>query len=632
MTVSELTSLLAELQGETRWLRDAAPALRGLLGPGPAAGRPGGASGAGGDGGSRDPQALLAGEDPAWSQFLAHAEQLALFKYPVAVLFGPSGAGKSSFFRTFSGLPVPVSPAIRPTTFASLASVPGDLRENEVAGMFPGFRVAPLDPDQASLSANLGDPATPAGLLFFTPGRGPALPLVLVDVPDFNTVETLNRQKAEAMVRRAEVVLFLVYKEGYADERTVEQLLFCCQRAAMLLFLLTKTTPEEGRAIWPDLLAKLSRRDDFAGRRPDGRSAYEFLARATAYASPPLAPGETPTALPLDPAAPPLAEALQSRSPRHLQLESLHLALEGGREAGERLVARVAERASRLAGLTRRLEAGLREEFLEAGLQEFPIGDMFITLSNLAHEELKERNWATRALYYLNLPGRKAAERLRKRLGDQEAAFQKLKAAEGEGVRRHAAQLAKTWRVLALEEPELFQGLGGLDEPRVHRYLDHLLEVPLPPLPPDWNSILAEICRQWMADNSSKALQLSVLSGTITAVMGGVFVTVDVLLGGPLTSTLLAGPAGAVVGQLMGQLIVDYQLEMAVRQAHESWRKARGRQLVAHTREHFARPLLLDPVAAKIAELEGGGMARFQEGLARLGDDLTRLAGLVGCC
>lgn len=570
--------------------------------------------------------AELARRHPAWSQFTAKCREIAVWKYPVAALFGPSGAGKSTFFRALTGLEVPTSPALRPTTFASLAAAPPDLDATLAAKMFAGFDLAQAPADKAGLDQLLTRRDTPADRLYLAYPPGRALPFVLVDVPDFNTVERANRDKAEAVARRAEAILFLVYKEGYADEQTADMLLFCCQRAAHLAYVLTKATAAEARVIWPDLLAKMARREEFAAARPDGRTALQFLSQVSPYYSPPLTGGGDPGAEPLEPGAPPLADSLQSRSPQRLQLSTLSGALAAGLGVGRRLIDEAADLNRRLETAHQVLEEALDREFDGGYPLEFPVGDLLATLSDLAHEHLKRAGVASRALYWLNWPGRAAAKQIRARLSAKKDDLSKLAGAEAESLGRIAAGLAKSWRIAALGEPTLYGRFARLDEPAIQAALDDLGQCELPPIPPEWEGVLAGICERWIADNPTKARTLALISGTITGVMGGVFATADVLLGGPLTTTLLTAPVGAAVGQLLGQLIEDYQLEQAVREAAGRWQERRVEQLAAHLTEHFARPLWLDTWRRCRDQLAELPLAELGSTLKSLDGELTLLA------
>ena len=88
-----------------------------------------------------------------------------------------------------------------------MAAVPHHIGDSErLAGLFPGYsQIVKLDSREDY--EKLKERDTPLDLLFYS-WNDPVLehcvlPLVLVDAPDFNTIEDKNWKKAEHMLARA---------------------------------------------------------------------------------------------------------------------------------------------------------------------------------------------------------------------------------------------------------------------------------------------------------------------------------------------------------------------------------------------------------------------------------------------
>src|SRR5690606_22842875 len=104
-----------------------------------------------------------------------------------------------------------------------------------LARLFPGFVLAPLE-DIQELRRPGADDSRLLYVSYSSDAAAQPLPLVLVDVPDFNTVEQANWDKADRVLDRAEVVVFVVFGDGYKDERVVSELARCCRKAGFLAY------------------------------------------------------------------------------------------------------------------------------------------------------------------------------------------------------------------------------------------------------------------------------------------------------------------------------------------------------------------------------------------------------------
>lgn len=114
----------------------------------------------------------------------------------VVLLLGPTGAGKSTIFNTLVGHAASPTSVLRPTTRTAIvlahpADIPS-LREGSLARV-DGERIR------------------------FLPDPGVAQGLAIIDAPDIDSVETANRELAEALVEVADLCLFVTTASRYAD-------------------------------------------------------------------------------------------------------------------------------------------------------------------------------------------------------------------------------------------------------------------------------------------------------------------------------------------------------------------------------------------------------------------------------
>ncbi len=132
----------------------------------------------------------------------------------------------------------------------------------------------------------------PAGVVFFrspSPGSLDRGASVLADVPDFNSLESRNWERAEKLLRQAEVVVFLLTPDTYADQVTIRELERACRIAARMIVVFTKVLVQRHLRGTknPGQMERFDRVEiadlnhsfgvSFASRRGDGKTLLEFF-------------------------------------------------------------------------------------------------------------------------------------------------------------------------------------------------------------------------------------------------------------------------------------------------------------------------------------------------------------------
>jgi energy-coupling factor transporter ATP-binding protein EcfA2 len=112
----------------------------------------------------------------------------------LVVILGSTGSGKSSLINALAGRALSPSGVLRPTTRRPIAIG-----------------------DRDDLGGRMGTLAQRTGLDMRT-GEGARRGLVLVDAPDFDSVELDNREKAMELLEVADLVIFVTTATRYADQ------------------------------------------------------------------------------------------------------------------------------------------------------------------------------------------------------------------------------------------------------------------------------------------------------------------------------------------------------------------------------------------------------------------------------
>ncbi|QSB17039.1 50S ribosome-binding GTPase [Natronosporangium hydrolyticum] len=147
--------------------------------------------------------------EPAQQVSVRASERLALSRlHTVVAIAGPTGSGKSTMFNALAGMTISPVGVRRPTTSGVYACVWGSPTDAapvlDWVGVPPSKRFtreSPLDADDQ------------AGL------RG----LVLLDLPDFDSIERDHAAEVERLLARVDLVIWVVDPQKYADQSLHEQ-------------------------------------------------------------------------------------------------------------------------------------------------------------------------------------------------------------------------------------------------------------------------------------------------------------------------------------------------------------------------------------------------------------------------
>lgn len=208
--------------------------------------------------------------DPDVVQYAEHvrdkadARMLHGTTHTVAALLGATGSGKSSMANALIGSTVATTGVRRPTTSTTLACVFGS---EDATPLLDWLEI----PNRHLVSkSGAADDATDAGALASLDG------LVLLDVPDHDSVAVAHRLEMERIAEHADLLLWVTDPEKYADAALHRYLQLLDAHGAVTVMVLNKAdtlSAEEAAACQKDLRRLLT--DDGIG------GAQVFLASAS---------------------------------------------------------------------------------------------------------------------------------------------------------------------------------------------------------------------------------------------------------------------------------------------------------------------------------------------------------------
>ncbi len=193
-------------------------------------------------------------------------------EHTVVALAGATGSGKSSVLNAVAGEEIAAPGVRRPTTSHALAAVWGPGAEPLLDWLEVGRRHEMAQAPAADPGAP-GTAATPAAKGLFRRHRTPAgitTGLVLLDLPDHDSVVTEHRVRAERLVERADLLVWVVDPQKYADaalhERYLRPLAGRADVVVVALNQVDRLTDAETDAMLADL-RRLVKADGLDGAR-----------------------------------------------------------------------------------------------------------------------------------------------------------------------------------------------------------------------------------------------------------------------------------------------------------------------------------------------------------------------------
>lgn len=187
--------------------------------------------------------------------------------FPLIVcLIGGTGTGKSTLFNSFAGATLSSVGIRRPSTLKAVVLAHEENR--------PQLELCPHLAGQG-----------PSGAVLITHRNEDLRRVILVDTPDFDSVELANRFIADDYFALGDVIIFVTSQEKYADLKGLQMWRRARQWGKKTLFVLNKTESREAYDDFHRLVSQLDfesapiqveHLDDFPKQIPGLRSRPEF--------------------------------------------------------------------------------------------------------------------------------------------------------------------------------------------------------------------------------------------------------------------------------------------------------------------------------------------------------------------
>ena len=179
----------------------------------------------------------LAEELPKRLAILSYKQSMT---YLWLVFVGGTGTGKSTLFNAFYGMPLSETGVERPKTCGPIVFAHRDC-PIEKGFPFSDIQIERHPSEGFSSEAASGQPGH---LLVLEHDRKEWAHLVVVDTPDLDSVEAVNRQIAQDLYLLSDAAIFVTSQEKYADEIPFQLLQRISQEKKPYFFILNKAQDE----------------------------------------------------------------------------------------------------------------------------------------------------------------------------------------------------------------------------------------------------------------------------------------------------------------------------------------------------------------------------------------------------
>lgn len=537
----------------------------------------------------------------------------------ICAFVGPSGSGKSTIFNLLTGLKTPAGGAVRPMTFASTVAIPQEIYQSfDADAIFPGFNLVELTSPGDLRNRNI-----PATQLFKAPYSQPKSDfwLCLVDIPDFNTTETTNWNKAEQMIERADSVIYTVFTESYKDQKAYDFLKKCCRFSGSLTYLLTKIdaeNPEESaQAVRNDLLEFADRDPEFKEIRSNSSSLHYYLQNAPFYYAPRSTQVNLPIFRPLANSQIDFADFLFDQKGLSIILSHYLQSISVGIAAGAKFCSLAEARSKELEVQIKKMNKHLSIAANRIVGEEFPVFHVLAMIKKLLEEN--RPNLLQRIIRPIAMIGsgiKDVVKSIQSRISslktdELKGEISERNQLEHKRLKIQVEKLVEKWR-------DSFSG-PGLNAENCRNHLDQLLQKELPPVDDEWEIFVRNKLKTWISNNKNRWIWINVINDIIIFVGAGLFVADVFIDGGIGTLGLVAAVGGgSAAGGFLLTLFNNMGLGHEILEAHKLWKELREKAYIQHLHKNLALPLFAQPIIDEFQSLGSSRIEKCREACQKL--------------